>query len=92
MSAHAIGVAAMSRYAGPATIRDEDSLPLGEGELRVRRSPTDTERWGGVLETELDLDRGARIEVEIETGEQASAIVNSGGPDYSVWGVGDPPF
>lgn len=82
----------VSNYAGPATIRDEHSLPLGEGELRVRRSPQDTERWGGVLETELDLDRGTRIEIEFEDGEEAAAIVNSGGPDYSVWGLGDPPF
>lgn len=82
----------MSNYAGPTTIRDEHSLPLGEGELRVRRSPEDARRWGGVLETELDLDKGARIELEVADGEEAVAIVNSDGPQYSVWGLGEPPF
>lgn len=82
----------MSSYAGPTTIRDEHSLRLGEGELRIRVSPDDARRWGGVLETDLDLERGTRIELEVDDGAQAAAIVNSDGPDYSVWGLGDPPF
>lgn len=82
----------MSRYVGPARIRDEHSLPVGEGELRVRRSAEDTERWGGVLETEASLDKGSRIEIELDDGGEAAAIVNSDGPAYSVWGLGEPPF
>lgn len=82
----------MSRYVGQASIRDEHSLPLGDGQLRVRRSAEDANRWGGVLETEVDLDKGSRIEIELDDGGEAAAIVNSDGPSYSVWGLGDPPF